>query len=80
MLTETNQAEKDKYGIASVKCAILKILEVSEYNKKETDPRIQRTNEYGRWGEENWGEWKVQTSGYKIGFVFYDKGKRANIL
>ena len=40
MLTETNQAEKDKYGIASVKCAILKILEVSEYNKKETDPRI----------------------------------------
>ena len=40
MLSEINQAEKDKYGMASLKCAILKILEASEYNKRETDSQI----------------------------------------
>ena len=40
MLSEINQAEKDKYGMVSLKCAILKILEASEYNKRETDSQI----------------------------------------
>ena len=44
MLSEINQIEKDKYCMVSLICGILKIQQTSEYNKKEADSQIQRTN------------------------------------
>ena len=48
----------------------------SEYNKKEADSQIQRTNQWlpvereGR-GNTEVEEWEVQTTGYKIGSRMY---------
>ena len=45
MLSEISQTEKDKYCMISLICGILKIQQTSEYNKKEADSHIQRTNQ-----------------------------------
>ena len=42
MLIEISQTEEDKYSMMSLRCVIRK--KSSEYNKKETDSQIQRTN------------------------------------
>ena len=44
MLREISQTEKDKYCIKSLIWGIWKIQQTSEYNKKETDSQIKRTN------------------------------------
>ena len=41
------QVEKDTYML-SVRCGILKM---SDYNRRETDSQIQRTNSGFQWGE-----------------------------
>ena len=43
MLSEISQAEKDKYCMISLMCG-KKIQQTSEYNKKEADSQIWRTN------------------------------------
>ena len=42
MLSETSQTEKDKYCMISFICGILKIKQVDEYNK--TESQRQQTN------------------------------------
>ena len=44
MLSEISQTEKDKYHMISLICVILKIQQTSEYNKKEADSQIWKTN------------------------------------
>ena len=55
----------------------LKNPQTSEYNKKEADSQIQKTNQWlpveGGPGVDNTGigEWKVQTAGCKVGSRMY---------
>ena len=42
--SEISQTEKDKYCMISLVCGIQKLQQTSEYNKKETDSQIYRTN------------------------------------
>ena len=46
ILSEVSQTEKDKYCMISLKCGIQTIKQTSEYNKKETDSQVQRTNQW----------------------------------
>ena len=43
-LSEISQTEKDKYCMISLICGIWKIQQIREYNKKEADSQILRTN------------------------------------
>ena len=40
MLSEISQTEKDRYCMVSLICGILKIQQISEYNKKQTDSQV----------------------------------------
>ena len=44
MLSDISQIKKDKDCMMLLTCEILKIQQTSEYNKRETDSLIQRTN------------------------------------
>ena len=44
MLSEISQTEKEKYCMISLIRGIYKIQQSSEYNEKEADSQIQRTN------------------------------------
>ena len=44
MLSEISQTEKDKYCTQSLICGIQTIQQTTEYNKKEADSQIYRTN------------------------------------
>ena len=46
ILSEVSQTEKDKYCMLSLIYGTKKIQQTSEYNKKETDSQIQRTNQW----------------------------------
>ena len=46
MLSEISQTEKDKYCMLSFTCGIKKLKQISDYNKKERDSQIQRTNQW----------------------------------
>jgi len=43
MLSDITQAEKDKYCIISLTCAILNVIQVNVYNQTETDSQIWKT-------------------------------------
>ena len=40
MLSEISQTGKDRYCMVSLICGILKIQQISEYNKKQTDSQV----------------------------------------
>ena len=44
ILSKVSQTEKDKYCMISLICGISKIQQTGEYNKKEADSQIWRTN------------------------------------
>ena len=83
-LSEISQTEKDKYSMLSLIRRILK--QTSEYNTKETNSQIQRTNEWLPVGR---GKSKGQDRGrglrgtyYIISYedILYSTGNMANIL
>ena len=64
MLSEINQTEKSKYRMVALISGILKIQQTTDYNKKEANSQIQRTNCGYQWRDAEGeytevGEWEI---------------------
>ena len=67
-LSEINQTEKSKYCMVALISGILKIQQTTDYNKKEANSQIQRTNCGYQWRDaegniQRWGNGKYELLG-----------------